>query len=115
MRLNDVRQWYHLTWTQLYEAALFERDKVKLCACLWNAQLAIIRRAQEIENLPSTDQQEMVALKKALGILRDLGQLSGLSDPRESQLAIASTNTSGTMPLDTRRRRSRRNNQGLAA
>ena len=73
MRLNDVRRWNHQTWTQLYEAALFERDTVRLCALIWNAQLAILGREQEIQTISPADQRETVALKKAFGILTDLG------------------------------------------
>jgi hypothetical protein len=29
MRLTDVRKWNHHAWTQLYEAALFEREVVR--------------------------------------------------------------------------------------
>lgn len=114
MRLNDVREWDHQTWTQLYEAALFERDKVKLCALLWSAQLAILGREQEIQNISAADQQEAIALKKALGILGDLGQLSGLDDPTRKMMAIARTNTTGIPRLRPRARSSRRSNRDLA-
>lgn len=78
MRLRDARQWNNQNWTRLYEAALFERDTVKLCACLWTAQLAILAREEEIHSMGPADKQEIIALKKALGILKDLGRLCGL-------------------------------------
>jgi hypothetical protein len=78
MRIRDARQWNNQNWTRLYEAALFERDTLRLCACIWTAQMAIFAREQEIHSTCTADQQEIVALKRALGILKDLGRLSGL-------------------------------------
>jgi hypothetical protein len=92
MRVNDVRRWNHQTWTQLYEAALFEMDKVKLCALIWNAQLAILGRELEIRNLSGTGKQETAALKKALGVLRDLGCLAGLESPMERTIEFTQRN-----------------------
>lgn len=89
MRLNELRPWNHQSWTHLYEAALFERDTVKLCALIWSAQLAILVREREIQNLPSTDKQEILALKKALDILRELGRLSGLDMPMERTIEFS--------------------------
>lgn len=113
MRLNDVRQWNHQPWTQLYEAALFERDTVKLCALLWNAQLAILRREREIQSVPSAERQEAVALRKALGILRDLGRLSGLDIPTETAIEFA--RSFNIAPLESRARSNRRNSRSLSA
>jgi hypothetical protein len=95
MRLHDVQQWNHQSWTQHYEAALFEKDKVKLCALIWNAQLAIIGRTREIKPLSKHDEQEPIALKKALGILQDLGRLSGLEDAMKRTLVLAGAGVSG--------------------
>ena len=78
MRLRDAKQWNNQNWTRLYEAALFERDTLRLCACIWTAQMAILAREQEIHSTRTADKQEIVALNKALGILKDLGRLSGL-------------------------------------
>lgn len=89
MRLHDIRPWNHQNWTQLYEAALFERDIVKLCALIWSAQLAILGREREIRNLPSNDKQETIALKKALDILRELGRLSGLDMPMQRTIEFS--------------------------
>jgi hypothetical protein len=89
MRLTDVRNWNHRAWMQLYEAALFERDPVKLCALIWNARLAILRREQEIQRLSPAQEKETLALKKALSVLRELGRLSGLDVPMEKTIAFA--------------------------
>src|SRR5215469_6855975 len=91
MQLNHVREWKDQAWTRLYEAALFERDTVKLCAYLWDAQLAILSRQEEIRHESSEDLKEQIALRKALGILTDLRRLSGI-DP-ESQIQCVATNT----------------------
>lgn len=115
MRLTDVRKWNHHAWTQLYEAALFERDPVKLCALIWNAQLAILRREQEIQLLSSPQEKETLALNKALSVLRELGRLSGLDVPMEETIAFARTRSSHTTELDCRVRAHRRGNRNLAA
>jgi len=96
MRLRDVRPWNDQCWTQLYEAALFETDKVKLCALMWNAQLAIVGRKQEIKNLSNHDQQELIALNRALGILQDLGRLSGLDEAMKLTIVLARASVSST-------------------
>lgn len=114
MRLNDVRRWNHQTWTQLYEAALFERDTVKLCALIWNAQLAILGREQEIHIISPADKRETVALKKAFGILRDLERLSGLDVPLERTIEFARTNSTSIAPR-SRSRSTRRSNRNLPA
>jgi hypothetical protein len=115
MRLTDVRKWNHHPWTQLYEAALFERDPVKLCALIWNAQLAILRREQEIHHLSPAQQKETLALKKALSVLRELGRLSGLDVPMEKAIAFARARSSHTTELDSRVRSNRRGHRNLAA
>jgi len=107
MRLHDVQPWNHQSWTQHYEAALFERDKVKLCALIWNAQLAIVDRTREIRNVSRGDEQELTALRKALGILRDLGRLSGLEDAMKQTMVLAGASVSGA--------RNRRSGSRLAA
>jgi hypothetical protein len=96
MRLRDVRPWNDQYWTQLYEAALFETDKVKLCALMWNAQLAMVGRKQEIKNLSNHDKQELIALNRALGILQDLGRLSGLDEAMKLTLVLARASVSST-------------------
>lgn len=115
MRLTDVRKWNHRTWTQLYEAALFERDPVKLCALIWNAQLAILRREQEIQHLSPAQEKETLALKKALSVLRELGRLSGLDVPMEKTIAFARARSSHTTELDSRVRSNRRGHRNLTA
>ena len=96
MRLHDVRAWNDQSWTQLYEAALFETDKVKLCALIWNAQLAMVGRKREIKNLSNHDKQELIALNRALGILQDLGRLSGLDEAVKLTIALARASVSST-------------------
>jgi hypothetical protein len=115
MRLKDVRKWNRHAWTQLYEAALFERDSVKLCALIWNAQLAILRREQEIQKVSPAHENETLALKKALSVLRELGRLSGLDVPMEKTIAFARTSSSQATELDSRARSNRRGNRNLAA
>jgi hypothetical protein len=115
MRLADVRKWNHRTWTQLYEAALFERDPVKLCALIWNAQLAILRREQEIQSLSLVSEKETVALKKALSVLRELGRLSGLDVPMERTIAFARMQSSHVKAVGSRVRSNGRGNRRLAA
>jgi hypothetical protein len=115
MRLTEVRKWNHHTWTQLYESALFERDPVKLCALIWNAQLAILRREQEIQNLSLAEHKEVLALKKALSVLRELGRLSGLDVPIERTIAYARAQSSSFKQADSHSRRNRRRNEKLAA
>ena len=114
MRLADVRKWNQHAWTQMYEAALFERDPVKLCALIWNAQLAILRREQEIQHLSPTQNKEILALRKALSVLRELGRLSGLDVPMEKTIAFARTRSSRA-ELDSRGRSNRRGNRSLSA
>ncbi len=109
MRLNDVHRWNHQIWTQLYEAALFEMDKVKLCALIWNAQLAILGRELEIRNLSGDRKQEAAALKKALGVLRDLGCLAGLQSPMERTIEFTRANLSRKGNKAGGRRQSKRN------
>lgn len=115
IRLTNVRKWNCHTWTQLYEAALFERDPVKLCALIWNAQLAILRREQEIESLSTAPEKETLALKKALSVLRELGRLSGLDAPMELTIAFARTQSSHATGVGSRIRPNRRGNRSLAA
>ena len=108
IRLTNVRKWNHHTWTRLYEAALFERDPVKLCTLIWNAQFAILRREQEIESLSPTPEKEILALKKALSVLRELGRLSGLDVPTRTQSSHATV-------VGSRIRPNRRRNRSFAA
>lgn len=115
IRLTNVRKWNHHPWTQLYEAALFERDPVKLCALIWHAQLAILRREQEIESLSPAPEKEILALQKALSVLRELGRLSGLDVPTEWTVAFARTQSSHATVVDSRVRPNRRGNRSLAA
>jgi hypothetical protein len=84
MQLNDVREWKNQPWTRLYEAALFEPDTVKLCACLWEAQLAILSREREIRLGSSADDKEQLALRKAMGILLELRRLAGFDHESRS-------------------------------
>ena len=114
MRLTDVRKWNHHAWTQLYEAALFERDPVKLCAFIWNAQLAILRREQELQYLSPAQAKEALALKKALSVLRELGRLSGLDVPMNKTIAFARTRSSNDTELSSRVRPTRRGGRNLA-
>lgn len=102
MRLNDVRQWNHHTWTQLYEAALFERDTMKLCSLIWNAKLAILGREQEIQKVPDSDQREVAALRKALEVLRHLGRLSGLGEVLEAPIEFGQIRRAGMRVRSTR-------------
>lgn len=93
MQLNDVREWRSRPWTRLYEAALFERDTVKLCACLWDAQLAILSREKEIQEEPLADLKEQIALRRAMQILLDLQRLSGFdqeTQPRPILVTVSS-------------------------
>ena len=115
IRLTNVRKWNHHTWTQLYEAALFERDPVKLCALIWNAQLAILRREQDLQRLSLRPEKETLALKKALSILRELGRLSGLDVPMETTIAFARAQSSHATAVSSRVRSNRRGNRNLAA
>ena len=105
MQLNDIREWRNQPWTRLYEAALFEPDKVKLCACLWDAQLAILSREREIRQGSSADIKEQLALRKAMGILLDLRRLSGFDyECRPSRtLAVFSAMRSRTSHIPSRR------------
>ena len=91
MQLNHVREWKDRAWTRLYEAALFERDTVKLCASLWEAQLAILSRQREIQEESPVDLKELMALRKALGILADLRRLSGFDQEIQGQLLTISS------------------------
>jgi hypothetical protein len=102
MQLNHVREWKDQAWTRLYEAALFERDTVKLCARLWEAQIAILSRQEEIRKGSSADLKERIALRKALGILADLRRLSGIDQEIQIQLVAANS-----ARLRARRARSR--------
>lgn len=115
IRLTNVRKWNHHTWTQLYEAALFERDPVKLCALIWNAQLAILRREQDLQRLSLPPEKETLALKKALSVLRELGRLSGLDVPMETTIAFARAQSSHATAVGSRVRSNRPGNRNLAA
>ena len=110
MRLKNIKRWNRQSWTQLYEAALFERDTVKLCALIWSAQLAILGREKEIENLASNDKAEIIALERALDILRELGRLSGLDIAMQRTIEFSQTTspTGDTIRKQVRKNRSAR-------
>jgi hypothetical protein len=84
MQLCDVREWRHQGWTHLYELALFEPDMVKLCACVWDAELAILSRQNEIRRNSPGNLREQLALRKALGVLSELTRLSGFANHQPS-------------------------------
>lgn len=106
MQLNDVREWKSRPWTRLYEAALFERDTVKLCACLWEAQLAILSREQEIQEQPLADLKEQLALRKAMQILLDLRRLSGFDQETQPHHIVATLSSAHVRKARMRSRRS---------
>jgi hypothetical protein len=81
MRVSAVRPWRHQNWTQLYEAALFERDTLRLWTRIWTAELAILERKSKTRHEPLIYARERTALKKAHTVLRDLRRLSNLEDP----------------------------------
>jgi hypothetical protein len=112
MQLNDVREWKSQPWTRLYEAALFERDTVKLCACLWDAQLAILSREQEIQGEPFADLKEQFALRKAMQILLDLRRLAGFDQEAQPHRFITAV---PPVHLRRPRMRSRRSTTKRAA
>jgi len=115
IRLTNVRRWNHHTWKRLYEAALFEREPVKLCVLIWNAQLAILRRQEETQRLSPPPEKETLALKKALSVLRELGRVSGLDVPMETTIAFARTQSSHATATGSRVRANRRGNRNIAA
>jgi hypothetical protein len=65
----------------LYEAALFERNSLRLWTRIWKAQLAILERESEIRRNPTMDANERLALRKAQAVLQDLRRLAKLEDP----------------------------------
>jgi len=65
----------------LYEAALFERNSLRLWTRIWKAQLAILERESEIRRSPTMDAKERLALRKAQAVLQDLRRLAKLEDP----------------------------------
>jgi hypothetical protein len=81
MRVRNVRPWRQESWTRLYEAALFERDTLRLWTRIWRAQLAILERESQIRRSPTMDAREKVALRKAQAVLQDLRRLAKLEDP----------------------------------
>jgi len=81
MRVRNVRPWKQESWTRLYEAALFERNALRLWTRIWKAQLAILERESEIRRSPSMDARERIALRKAQAVLQDLRRLANLEDP----------------------------------
>jgi hypothetical protein len=84
MQLSDVREWKDQSWTRLYECALLEPDTVKLCACVWDAELAILSRQREIRGNATGETREQLALIKAWGVLSDLRHLSGFENHHPS-------------------------------
>ena len=109
MELNDVREWKSQPWTRLYEAALFERDTVKLCACLWDAQLAILSREQEIRGELFADLKEQLALRKAMQVLLDLRRLAGFDhEMQPPRIFVAAPSAYSQVHTRRRRMRSRR-------
>ena len=105
MQLNDVREWKSQPWTRLYEAALFERDTVKLRTCLWEAQLAILSRQKEIKGEPIVDLTEQLALRKAMQILLDLRRLSGFDQETQPHRILATISAFHLQRLRIRSRR----------
>lgn len=83
MKVRNVRPWRQESWTRLYEAALFERDKLRLWTRIWNAQLAIVERESQIRTHPARDARESLALRQAHAMLQDLRRLAKLDDPVE--------------------------------
>ena len=81
MRVRNVRPWKQESWTRLYEAALFERNALRLWTRIWRAQLAILERESQIRHSPTMDAKEGIALRKAQAVLQDLRRLSNLEDP----------------------------------
>jgi hypothetical protein len=81
MRVRNVRPWKQKSWTRLYEAALFERNSLRLWTRIWKAQLAILERESEIRRNPTMDANERLALRKAQAVLQDLRRLAKLEDP----------------------------------
>jgi hypothetical protein len=81
MRVSSVRAWRHKNWTRLYEAALFERDTLRLWTRIWKAQLAILERENQIRHSPAANARERIALRKAQTVLQDLRRLASLEDP----------------------------------
>jgi len=63
MRVRNVHPWRQEGWTWSYEAALFERDTLRLWTRIWNAQLAIVERESQIRSNPSRDSRESIALR----------------------------------------------------
>lgn len=114
MQLNDVREWNSQPWTRLYEAALFEQDTVKLCACLWDAQLAIFSREREIQGEPFADLKEQLALRKAMEVLLNLRRLAGF-DHETQPPRIFATAPSAYSQVYSRRRRMRSRRSALKA
>lgn len=89
MRVRCVRAWRRESWTRLCEAALFERDTLRLWTRIWKAQLAILERENQIRRSPTMDAREKIALRKAQAVLQDLRRLANLEDPvRRSELAV---------------------------
>jgi hypothetical protein len=60
MKVRNVRPWRQESWTRIYEAALFERDPLRLWTRIWNAQLAIGERESQIRINPRRDSRERV-------------------------------------------------------
>jgi hypothetical protein len=83
MQVNDIKEWKNRPWTHLYEAALFERNTVKLCERLWDAQLAILSREKEIDSNSGVHVREQLALRKAKSILCDLRRLCGIDQDND--------------------------------
>jgi hypothetical protein len=55
---------------------------VKLCACVWDAELAILSRQKEIRSNSAGNVREHLALRKAMGVLGNLRRLSGFENHR---------------------------------
>src|SRR5215470_8455640 len=104
MRVRNVRQWRHEHWTRLYEAALHERDTVRLCICIWRAQSAILQRQCNAKRRPRLDAHEKLALRKAQAVLHDLGRMSGIPNiaPRFATRERASKQWKSRITLDRR-------------
>jgi len=81
MRVRNIRPWKQESWARLYEAALFERDALRLWTRIWKAQLAILERESQIRRTPTIDARERIALQEAQAVLQDLRRLANLEDP----------------------------------
>jgi hypothetical protein len=66
------RNAFSASWHELYLAALFETDKVKLPLRIAEAERAVVLRARELFVMSDNDSEEGKALDKGLYALRPL-------------------------------------------